>query len=1256
MPQFADPDAERLSQENTLRLGLAARFGFTAGELDKLDADVAAELLKWTYNPDQPRGPGGRFGSGGSSAAAPAAKPAAAPAVPAYAVGFAGASPITTPKPVPQPQPAPKPAAKPKPAPKPAAKPKPKPKPKPSTPTAAARAQAASLRSQAKTLRTQAAQLKTQLTSLQSQLKTDEATLASEDSSSSSSATSSTAANVSGTAAGSTSSTSAATESVTSATVSQLKTTISDTESKIKSLDSQASALDAQATAVLAGKPAKKSLVIKSATGRPVATVTDQPEVTFSFPIVKADPTPDGDVLVYGKATDGTVDSDDQIVDPSWSAKALDNWLSTGGNLRVQHNPHRDPAGVGLAVDVDRDGDGAHWLRALVVEPTAQKLVSKGALRAFSVGIMRPRIVTDAKARGGRIVGGELGEISLVDRPANRNCAFSLVKAGKTGKPELTGKLEASDDWLVKAVGAGMSGAPVGTLEGDHRVPTPADVARMIGKRAVEPPPQLPEVEKGDIPEQHDFTDPVAQRLANALRAEKEVQASGRVVDSSGKDRSSVADEDFAGPGKTFPIATQDDVSDAASLAHHAKDPSAVRSRIRSIARRKWPDMKLPPSLDGDGDSEKMLVKDGEKACPECGKNYHADSKVRNCENCGADLPHAKAAKGDDGGECPTCHGDGKILDNHRKCPDCGGTGSKSDWQEKGGGLANLGDRRAKPFGSHDDDDDDDDDGDDDSQKGLAKGDSDDDHDDDDDDGGDSGGDGDDDQDEDGGEDDDEQRDMRMKGKMYCPDCGDRIRKSMSFCPGCGGEIARKGRRVSKSRVTAPPAVPSDHAESKDTQPVPAHREPDGLEVAEFEHDADIPTNSAGDGSGDMMNQLGWSKVLRETTAPYTLMRAHDAFCAAYDGADVLAEYPSLKSVADALDTGTWKQDAQAAAAAGELEITEKLLRLARAGEYITSSDKAAVGDVRALLHKDFSSMYPDVHLTPGECSPDKFQRPYIDAGHQREGLVPPGPEPAGKIPPEAPQASAFTRGPITAGHEAPSPGDSGGNASKAESDQKPPSPNRTYYTNAAKERLKQRMQSVHDHIAAEFPDLCPMAAGTHPATATAKSRTVPAVPALSSVNRARQEMGMQPFGPARKTIRPVRVKNTVSPAIIKSAVAPELEALTAALSQIQQQLAEQAAAREETTTLMKQVGDLQAQVDYLGAQPDPALAPIRSATQRAPGTENDPVAPAERRSLVSEISSQMRDEKLRFLKGMAASGDPVIREQAEEQIRKMLA
>lgn len=51
--------------------------------------------------------------------------------------------------------------------------------------------------------------------------------------------------------------------------------------------------------------------------------------------------------------------------------------------------------------------------------------------------------------------------------------------------------------------------------------------------------------------------------------------------------RKDVPAQDFAGPNNTFPIRHAYDVTNAAMLLHHAKDPAAVKARIIEIAKRK---------------------------------------------------------------------------------------------------------------------------------------------------------------------------------------------------------------------------------------------------------------------------------------------------------------------------------------------------------------------------------------------------------------------------------------------------------------------------------------------------------------------------------------------------------------------------------------------------------------------------------------------------------------------------------------------
>ena len=66
---------------------------------------------------------------------------------------------------------------------------------------------------------------------------------------------------------------------------------------------------------------------------------------------------------------------------------------------------------------------------AHVVDPVSVKKVDAGVLRGFSIGIKSPRVVRDAKAANGRIIDGQIVEVSLVDRPANPNCQLVLAKS-----------------------------------------------------------------------------------------------------------------------------------------------------------------------------------------------------------------------------------------------------------------------------------------------------------------------------------------------------------------------------------------------------------------------------------------------------------------------------------------------------------------------------------------------------------------------------------------------------------------------------------------------------------------------------------------------------------------------------------------------------------------------------------------------------------------------------------------------------------
>jgi hypothetical protein len=153
-------------------------------------------------------------------------------------------------------------------------------------------------------------------------------------------------------------------------------------------------------------------------------------DLAYSYAaILKSEKQADGTLKVYGKATDDSLDIDQQICDSDWLKKAMPDWFTTGGNIREQHSS----IAAGVATDYEEKADG-HYITALVVDPVSVKKVETGVLKGFSIGIRGPRVVRDTKAAGGRIVDGQIIEVSIVDRPANPNAKLMLAKAADGGE------------------------------------------------------------------------------------------------------------------------------------------------------------------------------------------------------------------------------------------------------------------------------------------------------------------------------------------------------------------------------------------------------------------------------------------------------------------------------------------------------------------------------------------------------------------------------------------------------------------------------------------------------------------------------------------------------------------------------------------------------------------------------------------------------------------------------------------------------
>jgi len=151
--------------------------------------------------------------------------------------------------------------------------------------------------------------------------------------------------------------------------------------------------------------------------------------------------------LVTGYASTPTVDSDDEIVDLKAIKAALPGYLEWA-NVREMHNAKA----VGTAKEAQVDDKGL--LLTAYISKGAQDCWEKvldGTLKGFSIG---GNVISKVK---NRITALELLEISLVDRPANPDCRFEVVKMYKDGVPvngkQITGialqKVSGADDTLT---------------------------------------------------------------------------------------------------------------------------------------------------------------------------------------------------------------------------------------------------------------------------------------------------------------------------------------------------------------------------------------------------------------------------------------------------------------------------------------------------------------------------------------------------------------------------------------------------------------------------------------------------------------------------------------------------------------------------------------------------------------------------------------------------------------------------------------
>ena len=955
------------------------------------------------------------------------------------------------------------------------------------------------------------------------------------------------------------------------------------------------------------------------------ATMTSAGELTyFSIPIEKVEETADGDLMLWGKATDGALDGDLQQIDSSWSGPAIREWFDTGGNVRFQHDAKR-PVGKGIDVEVTPDGS---YVKSLICEAEAKNLIRKGVLRDYSVGIMNPKIDPDpmGKAVNGIIRGHpdgrtKIGEISVVDRGSNPNTRFQLVKAASDGTPEWVGKMISDDSHAAKAAAPKNGKTVTVELPRDMPVsmrardlarlshgPKPTDLAKLdtFGKRLAQQAAAPGMITKAPGP---DAAKAEPDGLDAAFKA-AEAAVYKRDIDTATRDR--LAGEGHALPDGSYPIENEGDLHNAATLARsgHGDVPAATALIGREARRFKVPNpMKKKPKTDKAAAAKPQVTKckctggmmDG-KPCPDCKKGRKAARRMIRkalagpavakkrkmvCPGCGAMQSRKHAMCTECGntmaGAAPVtknhdhmCLGCSKTLDKGEKfCPGCG--------RENPGYLPvadhkiPMNDKAAKPGKERVDGD----------EKAPAgkKG----------------------------------KRGKKKAGKKGNPFGGNQAKPFGARDD--DGKPAKAEKRKGKGKGRKPTAGVTGQEPSA---PLPAHREPDGAPVEMFERDTGLQD---GDEHAEMDAAMR-HKALAGRGLSQADALLHDLTCPAFAPAEVSKAFPYATFAG--IDDAPWRQNMLDDAASAPLEQAGQAMAMWQHAVTLKSADAQLLADLRAEDHAAFlrankdtlpgalkafrdATPGPGTAPTPAHVSPQQFRRPYIHEGHAAPSPLAAGPH-SFAVPEGQPSAADYHRPLITAGHATDSPDNDTPRHEPQPAPMTPGKPSRVYYRDTMRDNARQAMTAMHDHISRVFPDVCPMSpelGGTQkPAPQVPEGAGAPAphsAKALKAARAARKAARVQAARQRRKLERQVlagkisvtkarkqlglpAAQKAARPAGAAKAAAPALDTdvLKAAIAEATAPLLRRAAKQDKAIRKQRKA------LDAIASQPDTSAAPFR--------------------------------------------------------------
>ena len=372
----------------------------------------------------------------------------------------------------------------------------------------------------------------------------------------------------------------------------------------------------------------------------------------------------------------------------------------------------------------------------------------------------------------------------------------------------------------------------------------------------------------------------------------------------------------------------------------------------------------------------------------------------------------------------------------------------------------------------------------------------------------------------------------------------------------------------------------------------------------------------------------------------YAMRRAHDATCPVYTHDIVESVHPSvakfgLKAVTDPEII----RSAISAAVASDTFNPNMLRSLTDAFDAavaLVDAPDAEISDAHAALSKAFQDAYPDAHPTPGSVTPGQFQRPFVSTG--RAPLTSTGAEPhVPYVGENAAEATDFDREGNLPGRNRPAPESSGSwpAATVSAVDQ---------ITDMSRDHAMVSLRNLHDHIATAYPDICALDTSTKPAAAVAgfSGAGIETMDMSGSLNHVKTSAAVPTIEKAAADEdvlvaevdggQEVLIDTEVLSSLVKTILAEQLDAKFAEMNDV--------------------IESVQADVQKMASEPDPAHAPVRGTVAVERATVTKSVTEADR--LRQEAEEQFTQE-VEYLGRMTKSGNPELRMRAQGLLEKML-